>query len=152
MNDHLSDAAIQEIALEDRILSHPPHLEQCVTCRSKMQQYRTIFKALGQLETPVLGIQLADSVMFQFITKGHKTSTDLSYIFIGLSVLAAGLICYLLFPATTWKALMQKSWIGIALLILSAAGLLFFFITVQWKQYRHQLKIIDQTRQLQPDF
>ena len=65
MTDHLSEAAIQQYALDGENCPAwmTEHVKACERCSVRVSSYRLIFKEVGQMEAPVVGADIADLVL-----------------------------------------------------------------------------------------
>lgn len=150
MNTHLSDEALQDLVLSKEEAMLHPHLSGCEACRLKLQHYQSLFTALAEHELAGVPVDFADLVMNQIPVAPVVASTRPVFVFIALLAGLAGAVGYRLLPASMWSYLAAQQYIGIGLLGVGAVLVLGFFIVTQWKEYHHQIKLINQSGFLQP--
>ncbi|MBN8855750.1 MAG: hypothetical protein BGO55_22755 [Sphingobacteriales bacterium 50-39] len=141
MTDHLSEAAIQQYAMDGENCPAwmREHVEACEACRIQVDNYRLIFKEVGQLEVPVADV--VELVMMKLDRPRLKRDWSLVYWLVGtgLLMLGAGWIfkASLLSIAGDISGLVLYVVVGVSVGIAIVRGLGMIV------QYRHQIKNLD---------
>ena len=142
MTDHLSESAIQQYALDGENCPAwmTEHVGTCERCRVQVDNYRLIFKEVGQMAAPVVeGADISKLVMMKLGPK--RKDRSLSYWLVGavLLLLAAGWIFRSSLVSITGDVpelilyILAGASVGIA--IVRALGMV--------ANYRHTLKNLD---------
>jgi len=143
MTDHLSEAAVQQYAMDE---GNCPawmgeHVSVCERCRVQVNNYRLIFKEVGQMEAPVIEVDVAALIMAGQGRARPKKDWSLSYWLMGagLAMLAAGWFLRASLLTITgdipWLIIYVLVGISMGIAIVRGLGMIM--------QYRDQIKNLD---------
>jgi len=141
MTDHLSEAAIQQYALDE---GNCPawmgeHVQACERCSVQVNNYRLIFKEVEALEVPVMDIERL--VMMELDRPKPKKDRSLGYWLVGAvaSMLTAGWF----FRNSLLTITGDIPELTLFLLAGVSAGIAIVRALQMIIRYRHQLKRLD---------
>jgi len=143
MTDHLSEAAIQQYAMDGENCPAwmTEHLKACEHCSVRVNNYRLIFKEVGQMEPAGIGTEVDISKLMPMRPVRAKKDFSLGYWLAGAGVLmlVAGWFfrAFLLDVTGDISGLILYVLVGISVGIAIVRGLGLIV------QYRHQLKNLD---------
>jgi len=142
MTDHLSEAAIQQYALDGGKCPAwmTEHVRVCEHCSMQVNNYRLIFKEVGQMEVPEIRVEI-DISKLVLAPARQKKNLSLIYWLVGagLVMLVTGWFfrTFLLSIAGDIPVLILYVLVGVSAGIAIVRGLGMII------QYRHQLKNLD---------
>ena len=141
--DHLSEAAIQQYALDEENCPvwMGEHVKACERCSIQVNNYRLVFKEVGQMEIPGIKVEIDISKLMPMGSPSRKKDWSMGYWLAGagLPMLVAGWIfrSSLLSITGDIPALILYVLVGVSVGIALVRGLGMIV------QYRHQLKNLD---------
>jgi len=141
MTDHLSEAAIQQYAMDGENCPAwmGEHVKVCERCSVQVNNYLLVFKEVGRMEVPVIDVE--ELVMMKLSRPKPKKDWSLNYWLggAGLTMLLAGwfLRAFLLNVAGDIPELILFIVLGVSVGIAIVRGLGMIV------QYRHQIKNLD---------
>jgi len=143
MTDHLSEAAIQQYALDEENCPAwmGEHVKACERCNAQVSNYRLVFKEVAGMEIPGIKVEVNISKLMLMGPAPRKKDWSLGYWLAGagLTMLIAGwfLRAFLLNVTEDIPSLILYVLVGVSVGIAIVRGLGMIV------QYRHQIKNLD---------
>ena len=143
---HLTDDEVQQYAAdksncENRIVEH---IHLCEECRTKVEGYQLMIKAIIQQPQPTFDFDLSAAVLYQLPTPAPKIANDklLTWFFIFLCIGLIGATFYFFrgFLDSMFKGIAT---ISIYLIAISAITVIAWVFVEMFKKYQKEMKVLD---------
>jgi hypothetical protein len=140
-NKHLTDEEIQNYALDAGHCSESSaaHIQQCGHCRQQVRYYERLIEGIKTQPKELFNFDLSALVMEQLSQSRPAYDTPLGYIMAVLMVMMAGVVGYT-FGNSLVGLFMLVQPLLIALVIITALGLMVFLGADMYNRYKAQMK------------
>lgn len=145
-NQHLSDAEIQQYALQKSSCEKDilEHMQLCKNCMSKAEQYKALFSAIEKQEKPIFALNLSDLVLEQLPKRKQKVAHENLFIwtFVFISIFSIGTFSYL-FGEVILDMFIGIKTVLMGLMITTTATIFIFLTTDIYKKHLTQLQALN---------
>ncbi|NCU05840.1 MAG: hypothetical protein GXC73_17885 [Chitinophagaceae bacterium] len=142
--EHLSDKDLQEYALQKQNC-YPgimEHIQQCISCQIKAEQYSTLFAAMQDLEKPSFDFDLSAEIIPQLQVKKKPVSHSPVYLSIALIAFAFVLVT-ILFGNAFLSLFLSMAPILFALIMTTVSCIAAIIIIDMYKKHKAKMNSLN---------